>query len=267
MRGVDCPPATRPLEHRLTGRAGAGHPSLMRKIVALVAVLVSLPFACGHIPEIQLCQDEYCVSPSEKSWCGTKEACPEGTRCIQNLRSIGTTYAACAIGEIDPDCNRDKDVQFCKDNTRVRCHGRYREEAVDCGDLFCVEVDARAVCVRSREPDPNCDADGGPWWQFCEGNSLVRCFGPFAGPPKDCAGGDARFCRGVAGAAACRLQPEPDPRCAGRKPGDDRFCDGDVAVACEDGWRARELDCAKEGKRCEEILEVGSNDPHVRCQW
>jgi hypothetical protein len=193
--------------------------------------------------------------------------CPEASQCIENLRSSGRPYAACAIGgATDPKCVRDSDKTYCEGNTWIACKGRYREQVEDCAERFCVEHGDEAKCVPSREPDEACDGNDGRGkgpFTFCRGNALVACIGPWARVPQECEG---RFCRGIAGEATCRMQSEPDPRCEDRLPGDFSFCDRDVAVWCDGEWRDFEHDCAKTGRLCEEVLEIGPDKtPYAYC--
>lgn len=220
-----------------------------------LVVFAGLLSCCGHHPLI----------PSFEESCATSK-CPLGSQCIENLRSSGETYAACAIGgTTDPKCERDIDKTYCEGNTWIACKGRYRTKAEDCADKFCVEHGDLAKCVPSREPDPTCEGNPGgkETFAFCRGNALVACIGPWARVPMEC---ESRFCRGVAGEAQCRLQSEPEPRCQGRPPGDSRFCDGDVAVWCDGEWRDFESDCAKFGQRCVEVLQGGDGKtPFAQC--
>lgn len=226
-------------------------------------------------------EPEGCEPDNVKRSCERTEACGEGRTCVENTRSNGTTYAACAIGGkggFDERCDRDFDATFCDGERWIRCHGRYHEEEVDCTSLgrVCEQLtvpragafgtEKVAKCVESHAHDEGCAAATATraYGARCEGDSLLLCFGPLVGARKACRE-EGRFCRPVEGGAACVLQPEKDPRCVGRDPLDDSYCDGDVAVLCLDGWRTQTKDCAAEGKRCAELLDVGSSSPYVRC--
>lgn len=229
---------------------------MRRAFLAPAVVAFALLFSCcGQYPSATYFGES----------CATR-TCAEGSQCIENLRSNGEPYAACAIGgRSDPECERDWDKTFCEGNTWVACKGRYREQAEDCAERFCVEHGGQAKCVPSREPDPTCgpSPDGKAPFTFCRGNALVSCIGPWARVPQEC---EERFCRGVAGEAMCRLRSEPDARCQGRPPGDSTFCDGDVTVWCDGEWRDYEYDCARIGERCVEVLPGGpGKTPYAAC--
>jgi hypothetical protein len=171
--------------------------------------------------------------------------CDDGTTCVENHRSDGEPYAACAIGGVeDPKCGRDQDVSFCEDNTWVRCRGRYRIQNLDCGSEHCVEAGASATCVPNAEPDPACDANAKNF-AYCDGNDVVACFGSYANERTDCAF-RGRLCR----EGHCVVSPDPDPRCSALAPGERTFCDGDVAVQCIGAFHEQEHDCARGGLRC-----------------
>jgi hypothetical protein len=218
--------------------------------------LVAFLVCCGAYP-----------SASYVSCAGA--TCAEGSQCVEDQRSSGQLYTACAIGGTpDPKCGSDVDKTYCDGNTWIACKGHYRTRAEDCAERFCVEHGADAKCVPSREPDPRCQentdgTDDKATFAFCEGNGLVQCIGPWARTPVEC---EASFCRGAIGEAQCRLESEPEPRCQGRAPGDTSFCDGSVAVWCDGDWRGFEDDCAKIGRRCQEILESGPGKiPFATC--
>jgi hypothetical protein len=246
------------------------------KVVAFLAIGAAY-LACAY--PVGDCQyGDGCLTESIRRACGgsfvdsrmqgIEERCTEGSKCIENYRSNGTVYAACAIGDIDPKCERDEDIEHCDGNTWVRCKGRYREEAVDCGNAICSELHPRAACVRSLDPDPRCDGDAGPFTRqttFCEGDVLFGCFGELSELRTSCAA-HGEFCRVIAGQAACRLQAEPDPRCADTKRPFDMYCDGDTAVRCTLGWRDLTLDCALEGKRCVQKQNLKTNVDSVTCE-
>lgn len=252
----------------------------MKKLLAAFTGvgLVHVLFACDPpFGSFANCTEQ-CVNATARRVCfttrgddtfeGEEQPCPDGTRCVESVRSNGHPYAACTAGDIDPECKRDEDISFCDGNDRVRCKGHYREETVGCGDGVCAEIDDAAKCVRSREPDPHCDADAGPsdpQTGFCDGDTLVGCFGPYAIVGASCAA-EGKFCRVVGGAATCRLQSEPDPRCDDTRAPFDFYCDGDVAVKCVLGWREATLDCAAEGRRCVTRSRPESNVPNVRCE-
>ena len=249
----------------------------MKKLIALGAGAVLLLLFSCHYMDGDCQYGEGCVTDKVRRVCsgafgdsrleGNQETCAEGSKCVDAYRSNGRAYAACAIGDIDPKCDRDEDITYCDGNTWVRCKGHYREELVDCADEVCAAIGSRARCVRSLDPDPHCSADAGPFDRqtgFCEGDVLFGCFGSFSERAIDCAA-DGQFCRVVGGEGACRLQPEPDPRCDDtREP--DFHCDGDVAVKCHLGWREATLDCAAQGKHCVTRSRPESNVPDVRCE-
>lgn len=184
--------------------------------------------------------------------------CAEGTTCVENHRSNGELYVACALGDGDeqPGCQRDEDIAFCEGNTWVKCVGRYRVKAEDCGDRHCAEALGTALCVRTREADPSYDADAG-LSTYCAGDVLTTCFGPFASGTEECAASE-RFCR----AGTCVEDPNPDVRCSGRPitSSNQSYCDADVAVQCVEGFRKATHDCGHVQKRC---VDLGSR---VECR-
>jgi hypothetical protein len=154
-------------------------------------VLAALLTCCGKFPSVEY---ETCA--------GVK--CAEGSQCIEDSRSTGESYAACAIGGVpDPKCGRDVDKMYCEGNTWFACRGHYRTRVEDCAERFCVEHGSEARCVPSREPDPRCEGDGGNEpVTFCQDESaIVTCIGPWARSPIECR---ESVCGGDAGSAECR---------------------------------------------------------------
>ncbi len=166
--------------------------------VAATAI-VAICLSCSGPPSSSFCttaEPETCRSGNVKHGCDGDQACGEGRSCVENTRSNGTTYAACAIGgkeAFDERCERDDDATICDGETWVRCHGRYHEQEADCRSLgrVCEQLvrprvgafgnEAIAKCVESHGRDEACAAatTDRTFATLCDGETEVFCFGGF----------------------------------------------------------------------------------------
>lgn len=251
--------------------------------VAVLAVLV-VCLSCSPPLGAAFCtvsEPESCRPGNVKHDCDGDHACGEGRTCVENTRSNGITYAACAIGGkagFDERCDRDDDASICDGETWIACHGRYHEQAVDCRSLglVCEQLtrprigafgsETIAKCVESHVADEGCAAQTTTViaGSRCEGETLLACFGPFVAARVSCPE-QGRSCRPTSTGGACVLGEARDSRCIERGTLASTYCDGDVAVLCHDGFRMKTKDCAADGRRCAEVLDEGTSTPAVRC--
>lgn len=149
-----------------------------------------------------LCEAGYRVSVSD---CESSELCvPE----FQFCRHSST-------------CTKQYE-ETCIDGKAVRCEANYYTNETytvvfdNCVDAFCMEYQLQlenyesteAACILSKTPDPECqerfaDFDGINFTsRFCEGDSLVTCFGDYRSEVVDC--GPDNCLRSYDGNAWCR---------------------------------------------------------------
>jgi hypothetical protein len=181
------------------------------------------------------------------------------TACAANACKLDaqTGQAFCALSpEPDPRCDSDR-ASFCDGTTIVSCESGYVTSRSDCAvpsssrpgtGPFCADIEPdpemalqmlSALCVAEPERNPECPSGTVQAYNAttCSGNDLLQCIDGFLLQRQSC--GDA-FCTAD---AFCSLTKEPDPSCPPNQP-EAGFCDGNVVVLCNDGFRVSETPCA-----------------------
>jgi hypothetical protein len=157
---------------------------------------------------------------------------------FQNRRCNGNVVEMCFFNEVPP--------------------GHWTPEK-HCGSLVCVE-DALLIrgadCVLDPEPRPACGTDFAA--DVCDSTDRLRCEGGYVIAAQGCASADLCEPR----AASCLARPGEDPVCL--PDGFGLLCDGTLAIVCESGYRAGEVDCGGPGCRDGRCLPGGA--PDTRCQ-
>ncbi|MEA2749634.1 MAG: hypothetical protein QOI41_3777 [Myxococcales bacterium] len=112
-----------------------------------------------------------------------REDCGSRT-CVEDFRTY-ESYAACAIGSRDPQCNPEIDDVVCNGDQIKFCRGAFVESVTDCkpGGLTCaVRVSGNGhdgECVTSSVPDRRCASQASDPHLFCDADFVASCFDQF----------------------------------------------------------------------------------------
>jgi len=126
-------------------------------------------------------------------------------------------------------------LQTCNDDNGDGPFAGAQWENFPCA-IACREVAGVAVCLPTRDPDPECA--GGGDFMTCLDNAPTHCFGGYAFKETPCASPSHCAMSAACGGPICVTSDSPDPRCAQRK-----FCDGNDYVTCTCDYVSSRFSC------------------------